>query len=983
MTNYSPFSLQLDPGQEANLLQVHVELNKLMEKALPLPHGLQQRIKTQLSDTLQAQPDWAAWAANVYTPRVLALQHPDNRILNLPWELALEEHAHLFLSKNTAAPVDAYTANNPLPLKILVMVSAPEDSTVRSRLSFEEEELHILRACAPLFETGQVQIHFTDDGSLADLRQKLHDNHYHILHFSGHGVYHEGQGYLELEDEYSMRRQQATASQFAAALAATPEHLPALVLLSSCQTAQGGQDANLSGVANELLKAGVPAVVAMGWSVLDTYANRFAGHFYGALANREPLHRAFRNALQLLRQTQDQELALRQEPGQASQWLIPQLYTRGAIEKVANLEKGEKKLRITPATFQMKPRAANYYFVGRRRDKKNILPALFDKCPIWLQGQGGLGKSSLAEHLVQRLLAHDSRAQPFVLDETSADILSLRSRLYDYFKKEHKRLTIEIDTQRYSEEAPKQVLWLLTDLAQVCTPVFIFDNLESFQNSEIDPEFAPEHRELQEMLETLAETQLGYLIFTGRYPAPARLAELSLPHLLKAVSFVDFWKKTEQLRLASLRQALQTHKIAQSAEGPLANYEDLVTLLYRTFGGNYRALEFFDEYFAQDAPKAALLLNDLSQFPELYAQETQETLQKMSANLVFKRLLALLDATARQTLGYLAHFRRPVLPLALSMQNAALNYAPALQSLLNLTLIELHLLEDDPELKVYYAPPLVKNLLAEAQFALPDFSDLRAGAYFEYINAEINKKDYTDLEEAFEHYATTRDVEALNRCGLLLSDGYYNANLFAKALHYALYTYEVLKSATQWNITNRAGLILQLFGNSDAALIFYEQNRIYLQQIGDRSGEGTTLNNISQIYDAKGDYDTALRYLEQSLAIQQQIGDRSGLCYTLHNIATIYLDQKKDGEKYMEYEGLAYQTALEIGDAYLIFGIGKYFGVVLCRSGSVEHGLHILETAYQIGLQSSYPDVEEVGALIQQYSQKGDQPKKKGWFGWW
>ncbi|MBK9488260.1 MAG: tetratricopeptide repeat protein [Haliscomenobacter sp.] len=38
------------------------------------------------------------------------------------------------------------------------------------------------------------------------------------------------------------------------------------------------------------------------------------------------------------------------------------------------------------------------------------------------------------------------------------------------------------------------------------------------------------------------------------------------------------------------------------------------------------------------------------------------------------------------------------------------------------------------------------------------------------------------------------------------------------------------------------------------------------KQIGDRQGEGTTLNNISQIYSAKGDYDTALRYLEQSLA---------------------------------------------------------------------------------------------------------------------
>jgi tetratricopeptide (TPR) repeat protein len=156
------------------------------------------------------------------------------------------------------------------------------------------------------------------------------------------------------------------------------------------------------------------------------------------------------------------------------------------------------------------------------------------------------------------------------------------------------------------------------------------------------------------------------------------------------------------------------------------------------------------------------------------------------------------------------------------------------------------------------------------------------------------------------------------------------------------------------------------------------------QQIGDRKGEGTTLNNISQIYATKGDYDTALRYLEQSLAILQQIGDRSGLCYTLHNIATIYLNQKEDVEKYLEYESLAYQTAQEIGDANAVFQVGWYLGGTLCRLGASEHGLPILETVYQISLQSGYPDVEEVGALIQEYSQSGVRPKKKKrWFGWW
>jgi tetratricopeptide (TPR) repeat protein len=974
MSTYFPISLRLDAAQEKELLQLHESLGKLFEKALPLAHPLHEALKQQLSNILHAQPEWAACIADSYTQRVLALQHPDSRILNLPWEMALTGHERLYLSKNTKALGAAYVAENPLPLKILVMVSSPEDSSVRSRLSFEEEELAILRACRNLFETGQVQIDFTEDGSLHNLRQKLKDNHYHILHFSGHGVFHEGQGYLELEDEFSQQRQLCTAQDFAATLSATPVNLPALVLLSSCQSAQAGQDSNFSGVAQELLRAKVPAVLAMGWSILDRYANGFAEVFYQALAEREALPQAFQKAILNIQQQQNQELALAQIPGLASQWFIPQLYLAGPLDKIANLEKGEKKLRTTALNFTMKDHPAGYYFVGRRRDKRTLLPALFAQQPIWLQGQGGLGKSSLAEHLVQRLLAKDSAIQPFVLDENSMDLLALRSMLYAYFKKEHKRLTIEIDTQRYSEKAPEQVLWLLTELSKVCKPLFIFDNLESFQVAEGNPEFAEQYQELLELLQTLCSIPLGYLIFTGRYPAPAALQDLVLVHPLREVSFADFWKKTQQLRLVDLRQSLlQQQKIAPAQAPQLANYEDLIQWLYRTFGGNYRALEFFDEYFAQNPAKTALLLADLAQFPSLYAQETQATLQRMSANLVFERLLALLDPLEQQTLGYLRRFRRPVLPLALGMQDATVDYQAALQRLLDLTLIEAHVLAEEENLLAYYAPPLVKNLLDHAALGMPDFNELKAGAYFEHIDQEINQKDYVDLEEAFEYYLAVADELGLNRVGLKLSYFYYRANLFAKSLHFSLAVHQTLQERTQWNIVNLAGLVFDLFGNYERALQLYQRSLGMVQQIGDRSGEGTTLNNISQIYKIRGDYDRALVYLEQSLAIRQQIGDRSGEGITLSNISQIY-DAKGDYDRALDYLEQSLAIQQQIGDrsgegitlnnlAGTAYAKGEYDRALVYLEQS-------LDIAQQIGDRSG--EGTTLNNISQIYSAKGD-----------
>lgn len=961
MTTYFPISLSLDAAQEKELLQLHESLGKLLEKAQPIAHPPHEAIKQQLSSILHAQPAWAACMADPYTQRVLALQHPDSRILNLPWELALAGQERLYLSKNTLAPGPNYVPDNPLPLKILVMVSCPEDSSVSSRLSFEEEELAILRACGNLFETGQVQIDFTEDGSLANLRQKLKDNHYHILHFSGHGVFHQGTGYLELEDEFNQQRQLGTAQDFAAALSATPEHLPALVLLSSCQSAQAGQDNDFSGVAQELLRAKVPAVVAMGWSILDRYANGFAEVFYQALADREALPQAFQKAILNIQQQQNQELALAQTPGLASQWFIPQLYMAGPLDKIANLEKGEKKLNINPVDFAMKDHPTGYYFVGRRRDKRTLLPALFAQQPIWLQGQGGLGKSSLAEHLVQRLLAKDGAIQPFVLDENSMDLLALRSMLYTYFKKEHKRLTIEIDTQRYSEKAPEQVLWLLTELSKVCKPLFVFDNLESLQVAEGNPEFAEQHRELQELLHTLTSNRLGYLIFTGRYPAPAALATSVLQYSLKMVSFGDFWKKTQQLRLVTLRQSLllqQKNEPANTTQ--LASYEDLIQWLYSTFGGNYRALEFFDEYFSQNPNKISQLLDDLDQFPQLYALETEETLQRMSTNLVFERLLTLLTPLEQQTLGYLQYYVSPVLPLALSMQNSSFEYDSPLKRLLDLTLIEEYFQRETEDLKVYYVPPLVQNLLREINFEPCLFSQIRAGEYFEYMAKDVSKYNVMDFEQAFFHYFEGGDAYKINMIGSILSSGFSQENMFSASLHYSLQILlKVPLTELSLTVVNNIASAYKMLGDLENGLKYYKLSLTICENSNNTIGKGGALNHIGQIYRRLFQYDLALEFLFQSLEIKRLTKDSKGESQVMSNIGLVFLNLS-DFDKATEYIEksiiLSEDIGYEDGVGPPIISLSSF----LIYQGKYEKVVELCERALAIAVKNKSKEGESV-----------------------
>ena len=87
---------------------------------------------------------------------------------------------------------------SPFPLRILIMISSPEDSSYNAILNYENEEIAILKSFEQLLQSGDVEIHFTNNGSLFELREKVQNNKYSIFHFSGHGSVKNGRGSLIL-----------------------------------------------------------------------------------------------------------------------------------------------------------------------------------------------------------------------------------------------------------------------------------------------------------------------------------------------------------------------------------------------------------------------------------------------------------------------------------------------------------------------------------------------------------------------------------------------------------------------------------------------------------------------------------------------------------------------------------------------------------------------------------------------------------------
>lgn len=172
------------------------------------------------------------------------------------------------------------------------------------------------------------------------------------------------------------------------------------------------------------------------------------------------------------------------------------------------------------------------------------------------------------------------------------------------------------------------------------------------------------------------------------------------------------------------------------------------------------------------------------------------------------------------------------------------------------------------------------------------------------------------------------------------------------------------------------GRLHETIGNLDNALEHYEQSLAIMKEIGDKSGEGTTLNNISTIYRAHGDYETALKYLQQSLHITKEIGDKSGEGTTLNNISQIY-DARGDYETALEYLRQSLTIMKEIGDRKGLCATLFNMGLIHARNEAMDDAMDAWITVYKMAKQMDL--AQGLDALATLAPQLGLPEGLKGW----
>lgn len=239
----------------------------------------------------------------------------------LPWEALWDSNNgnYICLAEPLVRHVPAPYTSEPLevtpPLRILGLVASPRGLPALD-ISAEQEGLQ--SALAPLISGGLLELEWLVQASWAGVQEKLLSNHWHVLHFIGHGDYDvdTDEGLLALVGGNG-RAENVPASHLAYLLSeARPT--PRLVVLNSCSSGEESSSDLFSGTAAVLARSGISAVAAMQFTISDAAAISFASGFYTAIAHGRSVDNAVRSG----------RIAILGTP-RTLEWVTPVLYLRG------------------------------------------------------------------------------------------------------------------------------------------------------------------------------------------------------------------------------------------------------------------------------------------------------------------------------------------------------------------------------------------------------------------------------------------------------------------------------------------------------------------------------------------------------------------------------------------------------------------------------------------------------------------------------
>ena len=222
-------------------------------------------------------------------------------VAGLPWEFAYDRKTEDFVFRAIQMPIVRWldleqappTLEVEPPLRLLIAVASPADQPglrVGEELSRLNAELAQVTAAHPITTVA------LEHASLNSLDRALVDHAPHILHFIGHGGFAGDEGLVYLESDARPGTTQPLDGSRLSALLRNHLQSLRLVFLNSCLGAAVSRRDPFGGLAQRLIRRGVPAVVAMQFPIPDRAAILLAQDFYRYVAAGFPVDAALTSA---------------------------------------------------------------------------------------------------------------------------------------------------------------------------------------------------------------------------------------------------------------------------------------------------------------------------------------------------------------------------------------------------------------------------------------------------------------------------------------------------------------------------------------------------------------------------------------------------------------------------------------------------------------------------------------------------------------
>ena len=796
-------------------------------------------------------------------------------------------------------------------------------------LDFEREEASILKVTARQPLTLTVE----ESGCLEELGYLVGDygkedgkNYFDVLHLTGHGTIKDGTPVF-ITESATGEAVESTAEDIATEL---QFQLPKLIFLCGCRTGQAGNSGTVPSMAESLLNAGATAVLGWGEKVLDTDATAAAAALYQALSAGKQLTEALALTYQDLIQNN------------ARDWHLLRLYVRDSLpgNLVTSLRTRGRK-PAAPRSFSTEFLDAagkvkvptRESFVGRRRQLQRclrslILPLLTSpyqgeeiggSIGVLIHGMGGLGKSSLAARLCDRLTNFQRVVWVGAIDEAS-----LVNRLTEKLDNQNLRETLQNPDEELKFRL-KRVFGWLRETANNPFLLVLDDfeaNLEPRNDSYILLPVAAQV--LSALVWAINETdKLQRIIITCRYDFESTYLQQFYKQPLEGMHGADLRKKLNRLAAfeekSKVDETLQA-KAQQLADGNprllewldklLLSHRDLptdnVTTVIATQGSNPKHLTSGNECISLTKVDVAAILNKL----EVDSVELRE-------QVLAEELLQQMDNTMREMLQLGLVFELPVPREALE---AVCETVAEVQQYIDKA-VALGLLEVSPDesLRVPRILPLEK-----LNPDLPTDNEITVIAttgsnreIFKIAAQVLYRLWWEDVESYIEEQALEihrlgllgREIEIAVNIADILAIYWNNRSRFKEAI-------QLCKSTL--NVTQDYRLLHQL-ARSEAGLGEVELAEQHFQQAlelcpqEDEKGKAEIIHNLAEIHAQRGEVDKAIKLYQQSSELHEKIGYIKGKAADLHQLAIIYA-KKREFDKAINLSKQSLNLKEKIGD---------------------------------------------------------------------